>query len=192
MRAARPTDVVISDYRRVYLPGGMYFFTVVTFRRQRFLIDDDVRAALREGIQFTRQTKPFEIVAWVLLPDHLHCIWRLPPDDTDFSSRWSIIKRIVTQRCGERLNRPEWLNARRRKRQQGTLWQHRFWDHLIRDEDDFNRHMDYIHWNPVKHGLVSKVADWPYSSFHRLVRSGWYAENWGEDITFDDVNEFGE
>ena len=95
----------MSDYRRVYLPGGMYFFTVVTFRRQRFLTDNDVRAALREGIQFTRQTKPFEIVAWVLLPDHLHCIWRLPPDDTDFSSRWSIIKRIVTQCCGERLNR---------------------------------------------------------------------------------------
>jgi putative transposase len=182
----------MSNYRRVYLPGGMYFFTVVTFRRQRFLIDEDVRAALREGIQFTRQTKPFEIVAWVLLPDHLHCIWRLPPDDSDFSSRWSMIKRIVTQRCGERLNRPEWLNARRRKRQQGTLWHHRFWDHLIRDEDDFNRHMDYIHWNPVKHGLVAKVADWPYSSFHRLVRSGWYPELWGENITFDDTNEFGE
>ena len=125
-RAARPTDVVMSNYRRVYLPGGMYFFTVVTFHRQRFLIDDDVRAALREGIQLTRQIKPFEIVAWVQLPDHLHCIWRLPPDDTDFSSRWSMIKRIVTQRCGARLNRPEWLNARRCKRQQGTLWQHRF------------------------------------------------------------------
>jgi putative transposase len=105
----------MSNYRRVYLPGGIYFFTVATFRRQRFLTDNDVRAALREGIQFTRQTKPFEIVAWVLLPDHLHCILRLPPDDTDFSSRWSIIKRIVTQRCGELLNRPEWLNARRRK-----------------------------------------------------------------------------
>jgi putative transposase len=182
----------MSDYRRVYIPGGLYFFTVVTFRRQRFLTDDDVRAALREGIQFTRQTKPFEIIAWVLLPDHLHCIWRLPPDDSDFSSRWSMIKRIVTQRCGERLNRPLWLNARRRKRQQGTLWHHRFWDHLIRDEDDFNRHMDYIHINPVKHGLVSKVADWPYSSFHRLVRSGWYAENWGENIAFDDGNKFGE
>jgi REP element-mobilizing transposase RayT len=99
-RAARTTDAVMSNYRRVYLPGGMNFFTVVTFRRQRFLTDNDVRAALREGIQFTRQTKPFEIVAWVLLLDHLHCIWRLPPDDSDFSSRWSIIKRIVTQRCG--------------------------------------------------------------------------------------------
>ncbi len=191
-RAARPRDVVMSNYRRIYLPGGMYFFTVITLRRQRFLIDDDVRAALREGIQLTRQTKPFEIVAWVQLPDHLHCIWRLPPDDTDFSSRWSMIKRIVTQRCGARLNRPEWLNARRRKRQQGTLWQHRFWDHLIHDEDDFNRHMDYIHWNPVKHGLVSKVVDWPYSSFHRLVRSGWYPELWGENISFDNTNEFGE
>ena len=86
-RAAHPTDGVVSNYRRVYIPGGMYFFTVVTFRRQRFLTDDDVRAALRKGIQFTRQTKPFEIVAWVQLPDHLHCIWRLPPDDADFPSR---------------------------------------------------------------------------------------------------------
>jgi putative transposase len=182
----------MSNYRRVYFPGGLYFFTVVTFRRQCFLIDKDVRTALREGIQFARQSKPFEIVAWVLLPDYLHCIWRLPPGDTDFSSRWSMIKRIVTQRCGERLNRSEWLNARRHKRQQGTLWQHRFWEHLIRDEDDFNQHMNYINWNPVKHGLASKVIDWPYSSFHRLVRKGWYAENWGENIIFDNGSEFGE
>ncbi|MGZ4954660.1 MAG: REP-associated tyrosine transposase [Methylobacter sp.] len=91
-----------------------------------------------------------------------------------------------------RLNRPEWLAARRRGRQQGTLWQHRYWDHLIRDEEDFNRHMDYIHWNPVKHGFASKVADWPYSSFRRLVRSGWYVESWGAKIVFDDNCEFGE
>ncbi|MGZ8153369.1 MAG: REP-associated tyrosine transposase [Methylovulum sp.] len=182
----------MSNYRRVYVPGGLYFFTVKTFRNQHFLTDDDVRAALREGIELTRLSKPFDIVAWVLLPNHLHCIWRLPPDDADFSARWSIIKRTVTQCCGERLNRPEWLTARRRQRQQGTLWQHRFWDHLIRDEDDFNRHMDYILWNPVKHGFAAKVADWPYSSFHRLVRSGWYAENWGGNIAFNDSDEFGE
>jgi len=149
----------MPNYRRVYVPGGLYFFTVKTFRNQHFLTDDDVRAALREGIQFTRQSKPFDIVAWVLLPNHLHCIWRLPPGDADFAARWSIIKRTVTQDCSSRLNRPEWLTARRRKRQQGTLWQHRYWDHLIRDEDDFNRHMDYIHWNPVKHGFAVNVAD---------------------------------
>jgi putative transposase len=174
------------------VPGGLYFFTVKTLRNQHFLTDDDVRAALREGIQFTRQSKPFDIVAWVLLPNHLHCIWRLPPGDADFAARWSIIKRTVTQDCRERLNRPEWESARRRKRQQSTLWQHRYWDHLIRDEDDFNRHMDYIHWNPVKHGFAVNVADWPHSSFHRLVRSGWYDENWGEQIVFDDSYEYGE
>ncbi|WP_333877474.1 REP-associated tyrosine transposase [Methylobacter sp.] len=182
----------MSNYRRVYVPGGLYFFTVKTFRNQRFLIDDDVRGALREGIEFTRQSKPFDIVAWVLLPNHLHCIWRLPPGDADFSARWSMIKRTVTQRCSARLNRPEWQSARRLKRQQGTLWQHRYWDHLIRDEDDFNRHMNYVHWNPVKHGFAAKVADWPYSSFHRLVRSGWYVESWGAKIVFDDNCEFGE
>lgn len=155
---ASPTDVVISNYRRVYISGGMYFsggyVPQATFSNRR-----RYPRGVARGFQLTRQSKPFAIVAWVLLPDHLHCIWRLPPDDTDFSSRWSIIKRVVTQRCGERLNRPELLSFRRYKRQQGTLWQHSFWDHLIRDEDDFNRHMDTIHWNPVKHGLVFKVVD---------------------------------
>jgi putative transposase len=88
----------MSNYRRVYVPGGLYFFTVKTFRNQHFLVDDDVRAALREGIEFTRLSKPFDIVAWVLLPNHLHCIWRLPSGDADFFARWSMIKRTVTQR----------------------------------------------------------------------------------------------
>lgn len=114
----------------------------VTLHRQCFLLDDDVRAAMCAGIEFTRQSKPFEIIAWVLLPDHLHFIWQLPPGDADFSSCWSMIKRKVTQACGERLNRPECLDRRRRNRRQGTLWQHRFWEHLIRDEADFKRHLD--------------------------------------------------
>ena len=182
----------MTRYRRAATAGACYFFTVVAYRRHTIFCDEIFRNALHAAITSVRVAHPFVIDAWVLLPDHLHCIWHLPPDDTDFSSRWSMIKRIVTQRCVARLNRPEWLNARLRKRQQGTLWQHRFWDHLIRDEGDFNRHMEYIHWNPVKHGLVSKVVDWQYSSFHRLVRSGWYPENWGENIVFDDGNKFGE
>jgi len=134
-------------------------------------IDVDVRSA-QEAIGTLRSTHPFVIEAWVLLPDHMHALWTLPPGDEDFSYRWRVIKRMVTQRCQTRLNRPEWMNARRRKRNQSTLWQHRFWEHLIRDEADFNRHIDYIHWNPVKHGYVVQVSHWPYSSFHRYVKQG--------------------
>ena len=99
----------------------------------------------------------------------MHALWTVPPGDEDFSYCWRVIKRMVTQRCQTRLNRPEWMNARRRKRNQSTLWQHRFWEHLMRDEADFNRHIDYIQWNPVKHGYVAQVRHWPYSSFHRYV-----------------------
>ena len=182
----------MPNYRRAVTAGGTYFFTVNTFRRQPFLTDEDVRGALREGIELTRQSKPFVIDAWVLLPDHLHCIWTLPPDDADFSCRWSIIKRTVTQRCGTRLNRPEWLSERRLKRHQSSLWQHRFWEHQRRDELDFNRHADYVHWNPVKHHYVARAKECPYSSFHRLVREGHYTENWGTDVNFDRETGFGE
>jgi putative transposase len=145
-------DSAIPDYRRAHVPGGTYFFTGNTYRRQTFLTDVDVRSALREAIGTLRSTHSFVIEAWVLLPDHMHALWTLPPGDEDFSHRWRVIKRMVTPRCQTRLNRPEWMNARRRKRNQSTLWQHRFWEHLIRDEADFNRHIDYIHWSPMKHG----------------------------------------
>ena len=182
----------MPDYRRAHVPGGTYFFTVNTYRRQTFLTDVDVRSALREAIGTLRLTHPFVIEAWVLLPDHMHALWTLPPGDEDFSYRWRVIKRMVTQRCQTRLNRPEWMNARRRKRNQSTLWQYRFWEHLIRDEADFNRHIDYIHWNPVKHGYVAQVSHWPYSSFHRYVKQGWLPANWGINIESLNGADFGE
>jgi len=182
----------MSNYRRANTPGGTYFFTVNTLGRQRFLTDVDVRRALREGIALARRMKPFTINGWVLLPDHLHCIWTLPPHDADFSSRWSIIKRTVTQRCAARLNRLELLTERRRLRHQSSLWQHRFWEHQIRDEGDFRRHVDYMHWNPVKHGYVTRVADWPYSTFHRLVREGLYPIDWGGHPSLDRTEGCGE
>ena len=173
----------MSNYRRSNTGGGTYFFTVNTHRRQPFLIDHDVRAALRQGINQIRQTLPFTIDAWVLLPDHLHCIWSLPDVDADFSARWRIIKTVVTQQCGERLNNASLLSRRRGKKGQSTLWQQRFWEHLIRDERDFAAHVDYIHWNPVKHGHVQRAMDWPYTSFHRFVRDGILPPAWaGEDV----------
>lgn len=168
----------MSHYRRAAVPGGSYFFTVVTERRQPILIDPAVRLALREAIVSVRQTLPFRIDGWVLLPDHLHAIWTLPDGDADFSNRWRLIKRHVTRVCGPDYCRPELLTQRRCAKQYGTLWQHRFWEHLIRGERDFRQHMDYLHANPVKHGLVNAAIDWRWSSFHRWVRHGVYPPDW--------------
>ena len=139
----------MSTYRRAKVPGGSYFFTLVSYRRQRFLCDERVRTALREAIRTTRAVAPFAVDGWVLLPDHLHCIWTLPGDDTDFGKQWAMIKRFVSKRCGEDLLRMEWMNASKRKRSESTLWQRRYWEHLLRDEEYYRRHMDYLHFNPV-------------------------------------------
>ena len=173
----------MPNYRRANAEGGCYFFTVNTLRRQPLLIEEDVRAALRDAIEYVRTTLPFVIDAWVLLPDHLHCVWTLPPDDADFATRWKLIKTKVTQQCGDRLMRDKYMTARRKEKRQGTLWQNRYWEHQIRDEHDFARHVDYVHWNPVKHGHVKCVADWPHSSFHRYVKEGIYPHDWVGRVT---------
>lgn len=166
----------MSNYRRARDAGALYFFTLVTNQRQPLLTCPDVHQQLRAAIVHTRVRYPFVIHGWVLLPDHLHCVWQLPTNDHDFGRRWSIIKRRVSQNCtGTRL-----LSCSRQARGELGLWQRRFWKHRIRDEEDYRRHMDYLHWNPVKHGLVDRVADWPWSSFHRLVREGVYPNDWGD------------
>lgn len=181
----------MSHYRRAAVPGGSYFFTVVTERRQPILIDPAVRLALREAIVSVRQTLPFRIDGWVLLPDHLHAIWTLPDGDADFSNRWRLIKRHVTRVCGPDYLRREFLTKRRSAKQCGTLWQHRFWEHLIRDDRDFRQHMDYLHANPVKHGLVDAAIDWQWSSFHRWVRRGVYPPDWaGRDDDVDTTTHY--
>jgi putative transposase len=109
---------------------------------------------------------PFTIDALVLLPDHMHCIWALPQSDASFGIRWAMIKRFVTKRCGLDLHRDDWMNKSKRRRKESTIWQRRFWEHQIRDEQDYAIHMDYIHFNPVKHGYVQNVIDWQYSTFH--------------------------
>ncbi len=147
-------------YVRARQPGGTYFFTVTTRDRVPVLVDGAVRDALRSAIRETMTRWPFAIDAWVLLPDHLHCLWTLPEDDADFSKRWSTIKRLVSQRLDTR------------------FWQPRFWEHLIRDERDRAAHFDYIHMNPVKHGLVQRPVDWPFSTFYRYLKVGVYSEDW--------------
>ena len=191
MRGTHPTEIM-SIYRRAKITGGTYFFTVVTYRRQGFLCDGPVRNALREAIRETRSICPFTIDGWVLLPDHQHCIWTLPSNDADNGKRWAMIKRFVTKQCGPLLHRDEWMNDSKRRRNESTLWQRRFWEHVIRDETDYRTHMDYLHFNPVKHGMVKYVRDWPFSTFHRYVREGIYPKNWGgtDEPTRDE--DFGE
>ncbi|MFZ6722822.1 REP-associated tyrosine transposase [Undibacterium sp. Ji49W] len=181
----------MPNYRRSRVSGGSYFFTVTSLRRRPVLTQPALRQALRIAIQQTRISHPFDIDAWVLLPEHLHCIWTLPPDDANFSLRWSMIKRLVSQACAAELGMPVTSTSGTARREAG-LWQRRFWEHQIRDDDDFARHVDYIHWNPVKHGLVSRAGDWPYSTFHRYVEQGMLLPDWGIGVVPDVSHRFGE
>jgi putative transposase len=167
----------MPHYRRQF-SGPTYFFTVVAYQRRPIFCAPILRAALRDAIHTVRLTRPFVIEAWVLMPDHMHCIWTLPAGDEDYSTRWAEIKRHVVSACRDRLHDPRLLTRVGRQRRESTIWQRRFWEHQIRDALDMERHVDYIHFNPVKHGHVGQVSDWPYSTFHRYVRAGVYAGDW--------------
>jgi putative transposase len=239
----------MPNYRRAAIPGATYFFTVVSHQRQPILCDDAFRTALRAAITTVQNKYTFNINAWVLLPDHLHCIWTLPENDHAYSMRWSMIKRLVTQAVGahgapygmsrhgiigahgapygmsrdgiigahgapyedsrlvgrvrhahhdhpvqihpeHRVYHP-YVSSSRLQRREGVIWQRRFWEHRARDQADLNRCLDYLHWNPVKHGYVTRVADWPYSTFHRFVREGIYPQDWGGQGMVED-GAFGE
>lgn len=152
----------MSNYRRARTRGGTYFSTVVTAGRLPLLASDAAIRVLRESVAQVRRVLPFTITAWVVLPDHMHAVWKLPDDDADFSTRWGRIKAGFTQRC----DTPHDSGPRR----YAGIWQSRFWEHRIRDERDLAAHVDYVHFNPVKHGYATRVIDWPYSTFHRLAR----------------------
>ncbi|MBO4221320.1 REP-associated tyrosine transposase [Bradyrhizobium neotropicale] len=167
----------MTDYRRNFVPGGSFFFTVnLADRRLRLLTEhiETLRLAFRE----TRTRHPFTIDAMVVLPDHLHAVWTLPEGDATFATRWRQIKSTFSRNLPS--NEP--ISASRAAKGERGIWQRRYWEHTIRDEDDFARHIDYIHINPVKHGLATRVRDWPYSSFHRMVRLGIYPEDWAGDV----------
>ncbi len=159
--------------------GTSYFFTLVTNARRPILCDIEVRAALKNALSKVRLKRPFRIDAFVLMPDHLHCIWTMPDGDADFSSRWKIIKGSVAVACRSYCREDGLLSLSRQRHRESTFWQRRFWEHQIRDENDFERHADYIHFNPVKHGLANRAVDWPYSTFHRYVAQGIYVPDWG-------------
>jgi putative transposase len=177
----------MTAYRRNFVPGGSFFFTVnLLDRRQRLLTEHigHLRAAFRD----TRARHPFTIDAIVVLPDHLHAIWTLPDGDHDFASRWRLIKSAFSRA----LLPGEQISASRASKGERGIWQRRYWEHTLRDERDFSRHVDYIHFNPVKHQHVGRVKDWKHSSFHRMVRLGVYPEDWGGDSWGEDESGFGE
>ncbi len=161
----------MSNYRRHYLPGGTWFFTVNLQNRRSDLLTRHIDT-LRAATQYVKRTKPFLINAWVILPEHMHCIWTLPENDTDYSGRWRDIKKTFTRTLG-----------------MSGIWQPRFWEHTIRDENDLRRHTDYIHINPLKHGYVTRVKEWPYSTFHRDVQEGIYPEDWAGEVEDFDAGE---
>jgi putative transposase len=156
----------MANYRRDFIPGGSYFFTVNLADRRLSLLTNHI-ALLRALFRSVRARHPFTIDAAVILPDHLHAIWTLPDGDPDFATHWRLIKSAFSRGLpsGERLTASRFAKGER------GIWQRRYWEHTLRDDDDFARHFDYIHFNPVKHGLAARVRDWPYSSFHRWAGS---------------------
>ena len=166
----------MSNYRRARVPGGTYFFTVNLLERRRRLLVEHVDL-LRGSFRTTQAARPFVLLAWVILPDHLHCIWRLPDGDADNANRWAQVKSGFSRR----LPATERRSAARVSRRERGIWQRRYWEHLIRDARDLRHHLDYIHYNPVKHGHANRVADWAHSSFHAWVARGAYSLDWGVD-----------
>ena len=164
------------NYRRNLVGGGTYFFTVALANRRSSALVENI-ASLRRAFSVARAERPFEIDAIVILPEHLHAIMTLPPTDFDYSGRWRRVKSLFTRAI---LN--SGASMTRDSRGEYQLWQRRFWEHTIRDDDDFERHVHYIHFNPVKHDLVLRVADWPHSSFHRFVRRGLLPQDWAGTI----------
>lgn len=142
-------------YRRSQTPGATFFFTVVTYDRKRILCSDENPGSLKQSMESVKGVHPFTIDAIALLPDHLYCIWTLPQGDNDYSTRWMLIKSKFTRTCADSV-KGVLSPSRIQKREQG-VWQRRFWEHQIRDEQDYARHVDYIHYNPVKHGLAKSL-----------------------------------
>lgn len=172
----------MPEYRRACFPGGTFFFTLVTYQRRSIFQEESAREILREAfVQGIQKGGPFQIDALCLLPDHLHCIWTLPENDSDYSTRWKVIKAWFSRTYLRRGGNPGLLTASKVQKGEVGVWQRRFWEHLIRDSDDLKQHIDYIHYNPVKHGLVRAVKAWPWSTFHRYVQEGFYDPNWGRE-----------
>jgi putative transposase len=174
----------MPNYRRNFVPGGTFFFTVVTHYRRRFLTTPVARKSLRQAFREIRARRQFKIEAIVLQPDHLHCVWTLPPMDASYDIRWLQIKSRFTQLFLAGGGDEAGISAARAIKGERGVWQPRYFEHTVRDESDLKHCVDYIHLNPLKHGLVQRVRDWPWSSFHRFVQLGEYSIDWGSSPEF--------
>jgi putative transposase len=179
----------MPDFHRYRVPGGCYFFTANLLERRGNTLLTDRIDYFREAVQRVRRSRPFTIDAWVILPDHMHAVWTLPPSDDDFSTRWRLIKTFFVQA----LPKTERLSRVRRAKGERGIWQRRFWEHAIRDDEDYRAHVDYVHFNPVKHGLATSPAAWPFSTFRVCASRGLYSPDWnGSNIQNLPAGEPGE
>ena len=169
----------MPEYRRSILEGGTFFFIVVTYNRRQILTAPVAREILHSAWINVQERFPFKTDAVCLLPEHIHCIWTLPEGDSNFSVRWKEIKRLFTRDYLYKVEPGKLRNKSHQKQGEATIWQRRFWEHTVRNQEDFTCHIEYIFFNPVKHGLVEYVSEWPWSSFHRFVRLGFYPNEWG-------------
>jgi putative transposase len=176
----------MTRYRRNFVPGGTFFFTVNLADRRLCLLVEHIEL-LRAAFRLVRARHAFTMPAVVVLPDHLHAIWSMPEGDADYATRWQLIKAAFSRA----VPRGEFISSSRAGKGERGIWQRRYWEHTIRDEEDFARHLDYIHINPVKHGFVTRVGEWKHSSFHQFVREGVYPADWAGD-TSQQGGEFGE
>ncbi len=174
------------EYRRSKMAGGTFFFTVVTHNRRKFLCEPENIILLRRGFRQVITEFSFKVEAIVVLPNHIHCIWTLPLEDNNFSNRWRLIKNYFSRNCDVKYKGK--VSTSRKKKGEYAVWQRRFWEHQIKDENDYINHVNYIHYNPVKHGYVKAPKDWQYSSFMSYVERKVYDINWGaeEYIEFPD------
>ena len=185
----------MPNYRRAKIPGALYFFTLVTYQRHHIFVDKGTISLLKRNFQRIRNDYPFSTEGIVVLPDHLHVLWSLPENDADFPLRWRLLKTLFTKEYLQDQDEPYLSSISRQRKGERAVWQRRYWEHYIRDKADMRRHLEYIHYNPVKHGYTRRPSDWPWSSFHRYVDRGWYDETWGEtepeDLLLGCVGEAG-
>ncbi len=177
----------MSDYRRYFIPGATYFFTLVTERRVPIFAGESARRLLGAVMRRCFDRFPVHVIAVVLLPEHLHALWTLPPGDERYSLRWRWIKREFTRSWLTLGGQEQQCTEARQREQRRGVWQRRFWEHNIRDEVDLESHVDYIHYNPVKHGHVQRPCDWPWSSFWRWVREGHYSPGWAASANIESL-----
>ena len=183
----------MPNYRRIKIKGGTYFFTLVTYHRKRLFLHKKANELFLEALDHVRKFHPFSLQAYCILPDHIHMLWEMPNNDANYSIRIGEIKKRFSKHYIAEFGNPNIKNKTQRNRGESGIWQRRFWEHYIRDEDELNRYVDYIHYNPVQHGLTNQVSDWAASSFFDFVEQGYYDDHWGEgEITIIDSNLYGE